>query len=323
MPKAEQNQLVSISSVQTKGLKRLHTEESKTSVPPKKQKLVSEEVSGDEIAENVCTSAVVENIPAVNKIYDSNHLGLSVDEPNEDTDSSDDEVTIKEENIESSSGKTDVPVSEEEDKRIILKKNKDNKNETVQLVNKIPKVDLVKNERKPAVFVDVVRDPKIQEQRLKLPILGEEQLIMEVINSNSIVIISGETGSGKTTQLPQFLYEAGYALDKQIGITEPRRIAATSMSERVAQEMSLTSKEVSYLIRFQGNVTDDTKIKFMTDGVLLKEIQIDFLLNKYSVIILDEAHERSLYTDILVGKSKLKIVYTLFIKTRLFIRGLT
>lgn len=86
-----------------------------------------------------------------------------------------------------------------------------------------------------------------------------------------------------------------------IGVTEPRRVAAISMSKRVAEEMNLSSKEVSYLIRFEGNATDDTKIKFMTDGVLLKEIQSDFLLTKYSAIILDEAHERSVYTDILIG----------------------
>lgn len=78
---------------------------------------------------------------------------------------------------------------------------------------------------------------------------------------------------GKTTQVPQFLYEAGYAQNKLIGITEPRRVAAMSMSKRVAEEMNLTKKQVSYLIRFEGNVTKETKIKYMTDGVLLKEIQ--------------------------------------------------
>nr|pir hypothetical protein - fruit fly (Drosophila melanogaster) [Drosophila melanogaster] len=111
----------------------------------------------------------------------------------------------------------------------------------------------------------------------------------------------GETGSGKTTQLPQFLYEAGYAQHKMIGVTEPRRVAAIAMSKRVAHEMNCRRAEVSYLIRFEGNVTPATRIKFMTDGVLLKEIETDFLLSKYSVMILDEAHERSVYTDILVG----------------------
>ncbi|XP_029679744.1 probable ATP-dependent RNA helicase kurz [Formica exsecta] len=151
------------------------------------------------------------------------------------------------------------------------------------------------------IFVPVNRKQEIQATRLKLPIVAEEQVIVETINENPITIITGETGSGKTTQVPQFLYEAGYAQNKLIGITEPRRVAAMSMSKRVAEEMNLTEKQVSYLIRFEGNVTEETKIKYMTDGVLLKEIQSDFLLKKYSVIILDEAHERSVYTDILIG----------------------
>uniref|UniRef100_A0A803Y7R6 Activating signal cointegrator 1 complex subunit 3 n=1 Tax=Meleagris gallopavo TaxID=9103 RepID=A0A803Y7R6_MELGA len=155
---------------------------------------------------------------------------------------------------------------------------------------------------KPAVFVPVDRSPEIQEARLKLPILAEEQVIMEAINENPIVVICGETGSGKTTQVPQFLYEAGYTSSNGIiGITEPRRVAAVSMSQRVAKEMNLSHRVVSYQIRYEGNVTDETQIKFMTDGVLLKEVQKDFLLLKYKVIIIDEAHERSMYTDILIG----------------------
>ncbi|XP_050353466.1 probable ATP-dependent RNA helicase kurz isoform X2 [Nymphalis io] len=153
----------------------------------------------------------------------------------------------------------------------------------------------------PTVHVEIKRDPIVQIARLKLPILGEEQRIMELVNENEILIVAGETGSGKTTQIPQFLYEAGYAENKMIAVTEPRRVAAVAMSKRVAHELGLTSKEVSYLMRFEGNVTKDTKIKFMTDGVLLKEIQSDFLLSKYSVVIIDEAHERNVYTDILLG----------------------
>ncbi|CAJ1069147.1 probable ATP-dependent RNA helicase DHX37 [Xyrichtys novacula] len=154
----------------------------------------------------------------------------------------------------------------------------------------------------PAIFIPVDRTPEIQEARLKLPVLAEEQVIMEAVKENPCVVICGETGSGKTTQVPQFLYEAGYASGSGIiGITEPRRVAAVSMSHRVAKEMNLSTRVVSYQIRYEGNVTSDTKIKFMTDGVLLKEIQKDFLLQKYSVIIIDEAHERSVYTDILIG----------------------
>lgn len=157
-------------------------------------------------------------------------------------------------------------------------------------------------DRKPATYIHVERDAEIQIARLKLPIIAEEQVIMETISENSVVVISGETGSGKTTQVPQFLYEAGYAEGgKIIGITEPRRVAAIAMSQRVGREMNLGSNIVSYLIRFEGNCTPETKVKFMTDGVLLKEVECDFLLQKYSVIILDEAHERSAYTDILIG----------------------
>ncbi|XP_012684041.2 probable ATP-dependent RNA helicase DHX37 isoform X2 [Clupea harengus] len=154
----------------------------------------------------------------------------------------------------------------------------------------------------PAVFIPVDRLPEIQAARLKLPVLAEEQVIMEAVRENPCIVLCGETGSGKTTQVPQFLYEAGYASGSGIiGVTEPRRVAAVSMSHRVAKEMNVSTGVVSYQIRYEGNVTKDTKIKFMTDGVLLKEIQKDFLLQKYSVVIIDEAHERSVYTDILIG----------------------
>ncbi|XP_051509399.1 probable ATP-dependent RNA helicase DHX37 [Myxocyprinus asiaticus] len=159
-----------------------------------------------------------------------------------------------------------------------------------------------KEDCKPAVFIPVDRLPEIQEARLRLPVLAEEQVIMEAVRENESVVLCGETGSGKTTQVPQFLYEAGYASSAGIiGVTEPRRVAAISMSHRVAKEMNLSTGVVSYQIRYEGNVTENTKIKFMTDGVLLKEVQKDFLLKKYSVIIIDEAHERSVYTDILIG----------------------
>ncbi|XP_030847415.1 probable ATP-dependent RNA helicase DHX37 [Strongylocentrotus purpuratus] len=174
----------------------------------------------------------------------------------------------------------------------------DNKARTKSESDNVVK-DNVKSE--PAMYVQVKRSPEIQEARLRLPILAEEQMVMEGIHDNPVVIICGETGSGKTTQVPQFLYEAGYAMKGLIGVTEPRRVAAVSMSQRVAKEMNLPTSVVSYQIRYAGSVSDETKIKFMTDGVLMKEVQKDFLLTKYSVIIIDEAHERSVYTDILIG----------------------
>jgi len=122
-----------------------------------------------------------------------------------------------------------------------------------------------------------------------------------------VVIICGETGSGKSTQIPQFLYEAGYAKNGLIGITQPRRVAATSTAERVAVEMGSKGCHkkgslVGYQIRYDSStVTSDTAIKFMTDGILLREITNDLLLRKYNVVILDEAHERNINTDILLG----------------------
>lgn len=160
-------------------------------------------------------------------------------------------------------------------------------------------------ERK-AFAVAVTRSPEIQEARLKLPVVGEEQRIMEAIHNNDTVVICGSTGSGKTTQIPQFLFEAGYGAPNSptsgmIGITQPRRVAAVSMSKRVAQELGEHSKRVAYQIRFEGTADPTTAIKFMTDGVLLREVAQDISLRKYSAIIVDEAHERSVNTDILIG----------------------
>lgn len=152
----------------------------------------------------------------------------------------------------------------------------------------------------------VTRPPEIEDARLLLPIVTEEQPIMEAVLLNNVVVICGETGSGKTTQVPQFLFEAGFGSPGSdnpgmIGITQPRRVAAMSMASRVAHELSLSSSRVSYQIRYDATVSPSTSIKFMTDGVLLREMASDFLLSKYSVLIIDEAHERSMNTDILIG----------------------
>ncbi|CAL1284599.1 unnamed protein product [Larinioides sclopetarius] len=153
----------------------------------------------------------------------------------------------------------------------------------------------------PTVFIPVNRIPEIQAAREALPVYCEEQSIIEAIKENPVVIIHGETGSGKTTQVPQFLYEAGFTQnDKMIGITEPRRIAAMTMAARVGEELNMPEK-VSYHIRYEKTVSKDTEIKFMTDGVLLKELRHDFFLTKYSAIIIDEAHERSVFSDVLIG----------------------
>jgi ATP-dependent RNA helicase DHX37/DHR1 len=157
-----------------------------------------------------------------------------------------------------------------------------------------------------AFSVQVDRSPEIQEARLGLPIVAEEQRIMEAIHNNPVVVVWGATGSGKTTQVPQFLFEAGFGDPNGpalglIGVTQPRRVAAVSMAKRVSDELGQHKDKVSYQIRFESTASSKTAIKFMTDGVLLREIAQDFALSKYSIIIIDEAHERSVNTDILIG----------------------
>lgn len=203
--------------------------------------------------------------------------------------------------------------------------------------------------------VRVSRKPHIQEARMKLPVCAMEQEIMEAVLANDVVLLCGETGSGKTTQVPQFLYEAGFGSDPAsvpvggrcfpglIGVTQPRRVAAMATAERVALELnspltrfrpkrsesgttaaeagtsggldSVTpansvasdatpspSSLVGYQVRYDvSTVSAATRIKFMTDGILLREIQSDLLLRRYSAILLDEAHERNVNTDVLIG----------------------
>ena len=157
-----------------------------------------------------------------------------------------------------------------------------------------------------AFAVTFNRSTEIQEARMQLPVVGEEQKIMEAIHNNSTVVVFGATGSGKTTQVPQFLYEAGYGSPDSptpgmIGVTQPRRVAAVSMAKRVGDELGDHGDRVAYQIRFEGTVSPKTAIKFMTDGVLLREVALDIALRKYSAVVIDEAHERSVNTDILIG----------------------
>ncbi len=142
----------------------------------------------------------------------------------------------------------------------------------------------------------------VQKQRKRLPIYTIKKDLMKVLNDYKIEVIVGETGSGKTTQITQYLHEEGYAKFGMIGCTQPRRVAAVSVAKRVCEEMQTTlGDKVGYAIRFESQVTNKTKIKYMTDGVLLRESLNDPDLEDYSVIIMDEAHERSLHTDILFG----------------------
>ncbi|KAI0157290.1 DEAH-box RNA helicase [Xylariaceae sp. FL1272] len=157
-----------------------------------------------------------------------------------------------------------------------------------------------------AFSVVVNRTAEIQEARHKLPVVAEEQRIMEAIHNNNTVVLCGATGSGKSTQIPQMLFEAGYGSPDsptpgKIVVTQPRKVAAVSVSNRVGQELGDQSAAVAYQIRFDSTATKQTKLKFVTDGVLLREIGNDISLRDYSAVIIDEAHERSLNTDILIG----------------------
>jgi ATP-dependent helicase HrpA len=142
-----------------------------------------------------------------------------------------------------------------------------------------------------------------------LPIGGEAERIIELIRSHQVVVIAGETGSGKTTQLPKLCLAAGRGAAGMIGCTQPRRIAARAVARRVAEELKTqVGALVGYQVRFNDNVGDQTAVKFMTDGILLAEIQSDRWLSAYDTIIVDEAHERSLNIDFLLGYLKQLLV---------------
>lgn len=153
----------------------------------------------------------------------------------------------------------------------------------------------------------------------ELPVSAVREEIVQAIRENQVIIIAGDTGSGKSTQLPKMCLEAGCGADKMIGCTQPRRLAATSVSARVAEEIGEFGKEiVGCKIRFSDRTTKDTRIKFMTDGILLAEARRDRELKAYDTIIIDEAHERSLNIDFLLGilrrlikkRSRLKVIVT-------------
>ena len=139
----------------------------------------------------------------------------------------------------------------------------------------------------------------------ELPISSRRGEIMEALRAHQVVVVAGETGSGKTTQLPKMCLELGLAEHGQIGCTQPRRVAAMSVSKRVAEELGVAwGREVGCKMRFNDDTSRETRLKFMTDGILLAEIQSDPLLRRYTALILDEAHERSLNIDFLLGYLK-------------------
>ena len=145
----------------------------------------------------------------------------------------------------------------------------------------------------------------MKEQRENLPVFKFRKQLLDAVNEYQLLIVVGDTGSGKTTQLTQYMAEAGWANNGLIGCTQPRRVAAISVAKRVAEEVGCKlGQEVGYTIRFEDCTSPDTKIKYMTDGILEREVLLDPDLKKYSVIMLDEAHERTIATDVLFGLLK-------------------
>ncbi|PCH34267.1 ATP-dependent RNA helicase DHX8 [Wolfiporia cocos MD-104 SS10] len=145
----------------------------------------------------------------------------------------------------------------------------------------------------------------IQEQRKSLPIYKLREPLLQAIREHPVLIVVGDTGSGKTTQMTQYLAEAGFADKGKIGCTQPRRVAAMSVAKRVAEEVGCRlGQEVGYTIRFEDCTSPETRIKYMTDGMLQRECLIDPDVSAYSVIMLDEAHERTIATDVLFGLLK-------------------
>ncbi|CAK7234370.1 Cyclin-dependent kinase catalytic subunit [Sporothrix curviconia] len=150
------------------------------------------------------------------------------------------------------------------------------------------------------------RQLSIQETRQSLPIYQYRTEFLAALEEHQILVIVGETGSGKTTQLPQYLHEAGYTKNGlKVGCTQPRRVAAMSVAARVADEMDVkVGNEVGYAIRFEDCTSEKTILKYMTDGMLLREFLTEPDLSSYSAIMIDEAHERTVHTDILLALVK-------------------
>jgi ATP-dependent helicase HrpA len=139
----------------------------------------------------------------------------------------------------------------------------------------------------------------------ELPISDHADEIREHLDRHQVVVVAGETGSGKTTQLPKICLAAGLGATGMIGHTQPRRLAARAVASRIAEEMGVgLGSEVGYAVRFNESVSDRTRVKLMTDGLLLTEIRRDKLLTRYDCVIVDEAHERSLNIDFLLGYLK-------------------
>lgn len=180
------------------------------------------------------------------------------------------------------------------------KKNQENGNGKVKAVGsnikKIPKQIASK-------FAPLTAE--LEEQRHALPITSCRKRILEEVKKSDVLLLMGETGAGKTTQIPQFLLEAGFGVKGMIAVTQPLRIAAITTARRVAQEQNCQLGDlVGYTVRFEDCASQKTRIRFISDDCLLREAVADRLLKNYSAIMLDEAHQRTASTDVLFGVIK-------------------
>ena len=236
---------------------------------------------------------------------------------NEDNDNDEEELTSKNKDKQKSKNKSKRHNSELESESEEIVKNKKEKekrnkrreeknnssNSSDTEVLKKEDIDVTIKEEKINKFTGQIYSDdyyKLLKKRKSLPVWSSRKQILDLVEKNRIVIIQGETGSGKTTQIPQFLLDAGYY--GGIVCTQPRRVAAMSIAKRVSQEMEVElGEQVGYTVRFDDKTSKNTLIKYVTDGLLLKEATTDHTLKKYQIIIIDEAHERTLATDILFG----------------------
>lgn len=137
----------------------------------------------------------------------------------------------------------------------------------------------------------------LDNHKKELPIFHKKDIILDAVKNNEVILITGDTGCGKSTQIPQYLFNMH--IDYKIGITQPRKIAAISLAQRVSKELNSTLGEtVGYEVRFENKQSIKTKILFMTEGILLRKMLCEKFIKEFSILIIDEAHERSLNCDI-------------------------